>query len=187
MSFTQAMLVGPSGKTVQVNDSYELLANAPTALHKAAIRGDAFVWNALSYDITAADTILTVRNTSTDRLLVINNIYMNTDVNGFYDIHIQTVATAFTTTNGAVVTGVNLNTSSNKVADAGAISDEEAIAAQGSIIATLRSNEATADQFSIDFKTNDAIVLGTNGRIAVDASAAAATCECTIVGYFIDA
>ena len=165
----------------------EVLVTTMSAIQKATLRGDAYAWNAVSYDITAADTILTVRNTSQDRLLVINRLYMWTDVPGSYDIHIQTIATAFSTSNGAVVTGVNLNTSSAKVADAGAISDEEAITSQGSIILTLMSNEATADQFAINFPTNDAIVLGTNGRIAIDAAAASAACEATIIGYFIDA
>ena len=165
----------------------EVLVTTMSAIQKATLQGDAYAWNTVSYDITAADTILTVRNTSPDRLLVIHHLYMYTDVPGNYDIHIQTIATAFTQTNGAVVVGVNLNTSSAKVADAGAISDEEAIAAQGSVILTLMSNEAAADQCPIDFPTNDAIILGTNGRIAIDAAAAAALCEATIIGYFIDA
>ncbi len=156
-------------------------------INKATLRGDTYAWNTVAYSITTADTILTVRNTSPNRLLVINRLYMYADVEGIFDIHIQTVATAFSTTQGAVVVGVNLNTSSNKVADAGAISDEEAIAAQGTVILTFRSNELTTDQFAINYPTNDAIVLGTNGRIAIDASAAAATCEATIIGYFIDA
>jgi len=175
-----------SGSKLGVKDG-EVLVTTRSAIQKATLRGDAYAWNTVSYDITAADTILTVRNTSYDRLLVIHRLYMYTDVPGSYDIHIQTVATAFTQTNGAVVVGVNLNTSSNNVAEAGAISDEEAIAAQGSIILTLMSNEVATDQHPIDFPTNDAIILGTNGRIAVDAAAEAAACECTIVGYFIDA
>jgi len=177
-----------NGYYAEVNSSNQLSTRSVlvSGLHDATLRGDAYAWNTVTYDITAADTILTVRNTSTDRLLVINNLYMWTDVNGFFDIHIETIATAFTETDGAVVTGVNLNTASNNVADAGAISDEEAIAAQGSIILTLRSNESATDQFAINYPTNDAIVLGTNGRISIDASAAAAACEATITGYFID-
>ena len=178
---------GKSGNTLDVAKDSQTLVTTMSAIHKATIKGDAYAWNTVSYDITAADTILTVRNLSPKRLLVINRIYAWADVPGAFDVHIQTVATAFTTTQGAVVVGVNLNTSSAKVADAGAISDEEAIAAQGTVILTLMSNEHTDHQFGIDFPTNDAIILGTNGRIAIDAAAAAAACECTIVGYFIDA
>ena len=165
----------------------QMAVTTASAINKAVLKGDAFMWNAVSYDITAADTILTVRNLSPNRLLVINRLYAYTDVPGNYDVHIQTVATTFTTTQGAVVVGVNLNTGSNKVADADAISDEEAIAAQGSIIITLATAELTTAQAAIDFPTNDAIVLGTNGRIAIDASSEAALCEASIVGYFIDA
>jgi len=176
-----------SGSKVAVSKENDLSVVTMSAISKATQRGDAFSWNTVSYDIITADTLLTVRNTSAKRLLVIHRLYMYTDVIGTYDVHIQTVSTAFTTTHGAVVTGVNLNTSSAKVADAGAISDEEAIAAQGTVILTLASNELATDQFAIDFPTNDAIVLGTNGRIAIDATAAAAVCECTVIGYFIDA
>lgn len=165
----------------------QMQVNTTSAFHKAALRGDAFMWNAVAYNSGADETLITVRNLSPNRLLVINRLYMYTDVEGIYDIHIQSVTTAFTTTSGAVIVGVNLNTSSNKVADADAISDETAIAGQGTIILSLRTNELTTDQFAIDFPTNDAIVLGTNGRIAIDSSAAAATCDATITGYFIDA
>jgi len=164
----------------------QMQVNTASAFHKAALRGDAFTWNAVAYNSGANETLITVRNLSPNRLLVIHRMYMYTDVEGIYDIHIQTVTTAFTTTSGAVIVGVNLNTSSNKVADADAISDETAIAAQGTIILSLRTNELTTDQFSIDFPTNDSIILGTNGRIAIDSSAAAATCDATITGYFID-
>ncbi len=176
------------GYRAKVNSDNQLSTRSVlvSALHEATLRADAYTWNTVNYDITAADTILTVRNLSEDRLLVINRLYMWTDVNGFFDIHIETIATTFTQTHAAVVVGVNLNTESNQPADADAIADEEAIAAQGSIILTLRSNESATDQFAVDYPTNDAIILGTNGRIAIDASAAAAACEATITGYFID-
>ncbi len=51
-----------------------------SAISRATLKGDAFAWNAVSYDITAADTIITVRNTSPNRLLVINRLYMYADV-----------------------------------------------------------------------------------------------------------
>ncbi len=175
------------GNKAGVNKNNELVVTTASAFHKAALRGDAFMWNTVDYNSGTDETLITVRNLSPKRLLVINRMYMYTDVEGIYDIHIQTVTTAFTTTSGAVIVGVNLNTSSNKIADADAISDETAIAAQGTIILTLRTNELTTDQFGIEYLTNDAIVLGTNGRIAIDSSAAAATCDATITGYYIDA
>lgn len=178
---------GMGSSTMAVVDANRLSVTTSSAMHQATLRGDAFSWNAVSYDITAADTLLCVRNLSPKRLLVINRLYMYTDVPGSYDVHIQTISTTFTSAHGAAVVGVNLNTSSSKVADADATSDEEAIAAQGTVILTLMSNELATDQFAVDYPTNDAIILGTNGRIAIDATAAAAVCECTISGYFIDA
>ncbi len=128
----------------------EVLVTTMSAIQKATLQGDAYAWNTVSYDITAADTILTVRNTSPDRLLVIHHLYMYTDVPGNYDIHIQTIATAFTQTNGAVVVGSyriltlvqSLNTAlktksrfySKKPAN---IPTKAALAESGTLIATI--------------------------------------------------
>jgi len=188
MSFTQALIVGPSGNTAQVNDAYEMLIASPTGLQRATLLGDAFAWNAISSDLDATDCALMVRNTSSSRLLVINRIYTWVDVATQIDIHLSTNATAFSAGGvGAAVTGVNLNTSSNKVADAGAYSDDASVT-QGTLIHTLHTNETATDEFGIDYMTDDAIILGTNGCLGVDvvSEPGAAGFECTIVGYYID-
>ncbi len=156
--------------------------------NRAAINGDAYSWAAVSAaGVGAGDTLLMVRNLSPNRLLVINRFYVYSDVPTALDVHLQTNSTAFSAGGaGTAVVGVNLNTTSNKVADAGGYSDDDSVT-QGSIILTLHSNEAAATQFSIDFPTDDTIVLGTNGCIGIDAVADAAAFECSIVGYFIDA
>lgn len=176
---------GSSGKKAAIPDG-ELAVTTASEINKAVLRGDAFAWNAISADIGTTDCMLMVRNLSPNRLLVINRIYAWADVAGAYDIHISTNATAFSAGgSGTAVVGVNLNTSSAKVADAGGYSDDAGVT-QGTIINTLYSNELATEVNGIDFVTNDEIILGTNGCIGVDMIAEAAAFECTIIGYFID-
>lgn len=173
---------GTGSKLAVVDNQAEVLTSSP--INQAVLRGDAYAWNAITSDIGVNDCALYVRNLSQDRLLVINRIYVWADVPTQIPIHLQTSSTAFDT--GAAVVGVNLNTSSAKVADAGAQSDSDAPTV-GTLILSLRNNETTGDEFGIDYQTNDEIVLGTNGLIGVDIVADCAAYECTIIGYFIDA
>lgn len=172
-------------RTAAVNKNNELSVVTMSAIQKATLRGDAYVWNSVSVDVGATDVLISVRNLSNDRLLIINRIYVWADVPTALDVNIQTSATAFGAA-GTVAVGVNLNTSSAKVADAEGYTDDDNVS-QGSIIATLHTNEATADIFPIDFPTDDSIILGTNGIISVDCVADSAAFECSVVGYFIDA
>jgi hypothetical protein len=177
---------GLSGEAAAVVDN-ELSVTTTSEIHKATLRGDAYAWNAISANIDATDCMLMVRNLSATRLLVINRIYVWVDVPTGIDVHLSTNATAFSAGGaGVAVTGVNLNTASNKVADAEGYSDDASVT-QGTIITTLHNNELTTDVHAIDFITNDEIVLGKNGCIGVDDIVEPAAFECTIIGYFIDA
>jgi len=176
-----------SGKPAAVIDG-ELSVVTTSEINKAALKGDAYAWNAVAADLDATDCALMVRNLSPNRLLVINRIYVWVDVATMIDIHITTDATAFAAgAVGVAVVGVNLNTSSAKVADAGGYSDDTGVA-QGSIITTRHTNELATDVFGIDYQTNDEIVLGTNGCIGADVitEPGATGFECTFIGYFID-
>ena len=155
-----------------------------SALHEASLNGDAYSWNAVSADIDATDTALLVRNDSSSRLLVIEKLYVWSDVATAVDVHFTNGA-AFTPA-GTAVTGVNLNRSLVKVADATAKADETANT-QGNIFLTLHSNELATDQFGIDYDFKGGVVLGKNGCIAADIVAEPTAFECTIIGYFIDA
>jgi len=182
---------GDSSVTAEVNKYNQLSCRCVgvSAIHEATINGDAYAWNALSSDLDATDCALMVRNLSQSRLLVINRIYVWADIPTAIEVALTQSATAYSAGGvGAAVTGVNLNTSSNKVADAGAYSDDASVA-QGTVICTFENNETTGDEFGIDYSTDDKIILGTNGCIGVDITAeiGAAGFECTIIGYFIDA
>lgn len=159
-----------------------------SAINKATRKGDAYNWNAiLAAGIGATDCMLMVRNLSPNRLLVINKISTWVDVHTAIDVHIGTSSTSYSAgAAGIAVTGVNLNTSSNKVADANAYSDDDSVGA-GDIICTLMTPEAGTNCPLIEFPTNDGIILGTNGFIGLDLIVDAAAFECNITGYFIDA
>ncbi len=174
-----------SGSKLSVIDNQADVLTA-SVINQATLRGDTFAWNAVAQNVDTTDVLLYVRNLSQDRLLVINRIYVWGDVPATFDIHLQTTPTAFAAgALGLVVVGVNLNTSSAKVADGEGYSD--ATNASGSIITTLANNETTGDEFGIDYQTNDSIILGTNGTIGVDVIGEVALFECTIIGYYIDA
>jgi hypothetical protein len=161
----------------------EALVSTMSAIQKATLRGDAYAWNSVSADIDATDVLISVRNLSNERLLVINRLYVWVDVATALDIHTTTSSTAFAT--GTAVTGVNLNTSSNKVADAEGYTDDDGVA-QGSIICTLHTNETATDVFAIDWPTNDGVILGTNGIFSCDCVEELGAFEATVIGYFID-
>ncbi|KKN58279.1 hypothetical protein LCGC14_0553590 [marine sediment metagenome] len=178
-----------NGYKAKVNSNNQLHTRSVlvSGILDAALRGDAYAWNAISADINTTDCMLMVRNLSATKLLVINRIYVWVDVATAIDIHITTDATAFSAGGaGAAVVGVPLNTAFTRAADAGGYSDDIGVV-QGTIIKTLHTNELATDQFAIDYQTNDEIVLGQYGCVGVDDVAEGAAFECTIVGYFIDA
>ncbi len=175
---------GTGSKLAVIDNQADVLT--ASQIQQATLRGDAYAWNAISSNIDATDVMLYVRNLSQDRLLVINRIYVYSDIATAIDIHLQTIATAFGAA-GAAVVGVNLNTSSAKVADGEGYADDDNVVS-GTIILTLHSPELTTAQEGIDYQTNDEIILGTNGTIGVDVIAEiVAGYECTIIGYYIDA
>jgi hypothetical protein len=171
-----------SSSGAKVTKDNALRVTTASAICEASLRGDAYSWNSVSYNMTAADTVLLIANESPTRLLVINRIYVWSDVPTSIDVHFPAKATW----TGTAVTGVNLNRASSKVAAATAITDETGQATQGPIYITLQTNEATGAQFAIDFYTDDVPILGKDDAIGVDMAGNAAAYECTIIGYFID-
>lgn len=176
-------LEGISGNKADVNKDHAVQVSAPSGIHQASLKGDVYAFNSVSYVPSAADTILCVANDSSERLLVISKIYLYSDVPTAVDVHFPAKATW----TGTAVTGVNLNRAVDKAAPATAITDETGQATQGPIWITLHTNEVATDQFSIDYSTNDAIILGKDTAIGIDLVANAGEEECTIIGYYIDA
>ena len=154
-----------------------------SALHEASLNGDAYSWNAVSADVAAAATALLVRNDSDTRHLVIEKVYVYSDVATAVDVHFTNGA-VFTAA-GTAVTGVNLNRGVLKVADATSFANETGNT-QGNIFLTLHTSELTTSQEGVEYNFDGAVILGRNGAIGLDLVADSAAFECTIIGYFVD-
>jgi hypothetical protein len=177
-------VTGTTGVIAEVNNVQQILTRAVSvsAIHEASLLGNAFSWNAISADLTAADTALLVRNDSGTKYLVIEKLYIYSDVATAVDVHL--VTTSFTAA-GTVVTAVALNKSKSATADATAYADETGNT-QGDIIVTLHTQELTTAQQGFDYDFNGAVILGDDQAIGVDIVADSAGFECSILGYFID-
>jgi hypothetical protein len=169
------------GNLAEVNSSQQLEVSAKilTAFAKSSEEGGAFAWTAATADLAAADTALLVANNSQTKKLRITKIYVYSDVPTRVQIHLP----AYPTLAGTVVTGVCLNKSLNKVADASAYADETGNT-QGNIIKVLDTNELTTDQFGVSWDFEGAVILGYHDSIAVDIVGDSAAFGCSVEGYF---
>ena len=179
---------GDTGNNAGVSDALQLQTRAVSvsAIHEASLSGQAFSWNAVTYDPDAADTALLVRNDSPTKNLVIERVYFRCDTATAFDIHIVTAS--FTIAGTLAVTGVCLNKSSPTVADATAYGDETGNT-QGDIILTgyapLAVNAQATTSLPQDVNLAGSVILGQNQAIGVDIVTASTAVECTIVGYFL--
>lgn len=174
---------GDTGNNAGVSDALQLQTRAVSvsAIHEASLSGEAFSWNSVTADIAATETALLVRNDSSSKKLVIEKLYVYSDVPTAIDVHL---VTATFTIAGTAVVGVCLNKASATVADATAKTDETGNT-QGDIIVTLHTPELTTAAESIEYDFNGSVILGQNQAIGVDIVADSAAFECTIVGYFL--
>jgi len=140
--------------------------------------GQAYSWTNATYDPDAADTILLVKNTGTQKLHVTKIIiYCDT----LTVAQIQRPTTTVATPTGTAVTGVNLNGSSANAAAATAKADETTNV-QGEIIASPIVPAGIPVQIDLD----GAVILTTNQSIGVDFVTAATAGIVSIFGYFDD-
>ena len=173
-----------SGKDVGVSSDNRLDVNSKMgtrAYYISRDKFDTYSWTAVSYDYAAADTVLLVCNNSTTQNLYITKVYVWADVPTQFKIHTP----AYPTLSGTAVVGLNYNRTSGKLANATALANEtgNTFVAANTLL-TLRNNEATADEFGVQWDFEGAVILGYHNSIAVDVVAEGAAVECTIVGFF---
>lgn len=173
-----------NGYKAKVDQHYRLWTRATSdsgMQHESLQHGAAYSWTAVSADIDTGDTAILLCNDDQDRLLIIDQIYLWTDVAAQFKIHVPD----YPTIAGTAVVGVNLNRTSNSVALATCKADEtgNTFAAANTVL-TVHTNELTTDQFgsTVDFK--NALVLGYHDCIAADIIGESAAFEATIWGYF---
>lgn len=164
--------------SVDVNNMLNVKAVTESEMLFSIENGDGYSWTNATYDYSAADTILLVRNDSSSQNLIIDRIIMSSDTATYVTIHCPTVA--FTGA-GTVVTGVNLNRTSGKTALASAWANETGNT-QGVVIQRPSIAVANTD-YSIDI-AEGGIVLGNGQSLGVDYITNGAACRVTIYGYF---
>lgn len=146
--------------------------------HSAEHDERAFTWTNLTYNYSAGDTILLVKNTSSSRELHITSVIASGDTATQVILHCP----ASITPAGTSVVGVNLNRKSGKTADAIAMADETANSL-GPIIESVFMGVNAA----VHTAGEAIIILGTNDQIAVDFVTVGAAALVTIIGYYADA
>ncbi len=164
------------GATVNAEGQLVTFSTIESEMHRVSEHdGRAFSWSNVSYDYTAGDTILAVKNTSSVFALEVHSIFLSGDTATIATIHRPTIASP----TGTAVTGVNWNSKSNLAADATAIANEETNS-QGSIF--LNPQIEAAKQLIV--LMYGSVILGQNQSIAVDYETNGAACYVTIVAFF---
>lgn len=136
-----------------------------------------FAWISDFYNYCAADTILLVQNTDSDRALKIHKMTTWTDTSSRLTVH--TTDSASLTPAGTTVTGVNLNRTSGKTALATAIRDETANV-QGNIIGEFYAEANKTNDWDFD----DAVILGNGQSIAADLVTAGTGAIVAFYGFY---
>ena len=168
------------GKLWEIKDHRgQVDAQVESAFEKHSRDGFAYVWTNVGYDMTAADTILAVRNISPTRNLHITKVTMSAGILGFAQHHVTQTSAALA---GTVVTGFNLNGGSGNVAEADSREDETTNSTQGTLILTTAL--VALVQVNVDWE--GALILGTNDSYGIDYTADDTTNLplITISGYF---
>ena len=150
--------------------------SATRAYYLSRDDAQAFCWTNLTYDYTAADTILLVKNMHTTKVLVIEGIWASGDTATEVVVHRPTTEV---TVAGTEVVGINLNGESSNVAQASARADETGNS-QGSIITSGRIPANTMTPMGAP----GVVRLAQKQSIGVDFVTEGAAANVSIVGYF---
>lgn len=135
----------------------------------------AFSWSNVSYDYDAGDTILLVKNVSTDKKLYIHGATLASDVATEICIHMPLVPVP----TGTPVLAINCNRTSGKVAEAVAISDETTNVIENVVVLTrISANSPFTKVFG------GSMILGFNDAIAINFTNDGTACTATIIGYY---
>lgn len=167
-----------SGKRAEVNSRQQVSARAisePVLSRVSSKEGLSFIWTSQDLDIDAADTLLLVRNDSSNPLYIDYIILSSGNVATRYEIH---VVTASFTIAGTTVTGFCLNTALNKVAEATAASDETGNT-QGTVIYDVSLLATTT--FILP---TTGLVLGTNISLGIDQVTESTAGNASIIGHY---
>lgn len=172
-------ITGASGVAAGVTPQNEVktLARAKTGIEAAALRGDAFSWNAIQADIDIGDTVLFVRNDSIRPLHLDRAEIVGSNVVCVYDIGI---GKATTTPTGTAVTSVNLAPKFGNESQTTAFGDETAVA-DATVIG--RCSAIIGDTKSYSLR---GVVLNRGEYVQINQETESTSGSATVYGYFED-
>lgn len=170
----------PFGQKVREEGQAETFSVSVNEFENVSARSRlSFSWTIVPANFSAAETLLLVQNDSDTLVLHIEEVIVENDLNSLIQVHLTDRA-ALTPTGGTLVTGVCINQTAPKVAQAIARSNETGNA-QGNII---WNHEIILDTLTT-IEWHGAILLAKGQSIAVDVtSGATAIASCSILGFF---
>ena len=154
-------------------------ADIHTALEEHSEKGDAYVWHAVSYSFSNADTLMGIRNTHPTKLLHIDKLIISSQAAGIIQLHMTEGSAALA---GTLVTGFNLNRASGNVAQADARVDETTNSSQGTRFTSFELVAAT--MFPFDFEGS--LIMKLNDAFGIDGVTAGTSFELSVFGFFND-
>ena len=152
-------------------------ADIHTALEEHSEKGDAYVWHAVSYSFTGADTLMAIRNIHSTKLLHIVKVIVSVQAATQVQFHMTEGSAALA---GTLVTGFNLNGASGNVAQADARVDETTNSSQGTRFLTLDLAALTHTEYNFE----GALILKLNDAMGIDGVDAGTSFELSVLGFF---
>jgi len=163
------------GYTLEIGSDKRAKVDAKSDFEKASDNGYAFTWSIESYDTTAADTILAVRNDHSTMELHITAIEIRQD-SAEVEVEIHSPIATYTSAGTAVV-GACLNRTVNRTAEATAHANETGNT-QGTVVKRV---SIKAEPIVIDMT---GLTLGYDQAVGVDFATGGDWCYMCITGYF---
>lgn len=151
---------------------------APRIFYVARDNERSFTWIS-SYSATSGDTVMYIKNTDTDRNLIIHYVSVGGANSGKYDIY-----TASGTPAGTTITPTNLNVSSRKEANS---TQYGGAAVTGvSTVSKLYTKRVLANQSEPVHGIAQAVILGFGDSIAITYTGSTGEMDVEVTGYFED-
>lgn len=171
---------GKNGKA-SVSAVQRLNVSAKTAPRIFYIARDderSFTWNS-SYSATSGDKVLYIKNTDTDRNLIIHFLSLGCANNGKFEIY-----TASGTAAGTTITPTNLNVASRKEANSSQFGD--AAVTGVSTIGKLYTKRILANTTEPVQGIAQAVILGFGDAIVVEYTGSTGEIDVEVTAYFED-
>ena len=167
------------GKWQMKSNRGQVDADIHSALEEHSEKGDAYVWHAVTYSYSGADTLMGIRNIHPTKLLHIDKLIVSSQVATQIQLHMTEGSAALA---GTVVTGFNLNRASGNVAQADARVNETTNSAQGTRFTTFEIVAVT--MFEFDFEGS--LIMKLNDALGIDGVDAGTSFELSVFGFFND-